>query len=138
MRGLGQTFDSLGIGVDLRVSPGVVLPPSCSAQDVRQALARMVEGVVTTINPASDLGLRCERKSVLLRTRDGEVRKDFVMLGLAQAGSLSAEAQQRIVHGSDPGALGQAARLVRGLGGFVRFAPLPSGGLETRVFLPAA
>ena len=138
MRGLGQTFDSLGIRVDFRVSPGVVLPPSCSARDVRQALARMVEGVITTINPASDLGLRCERKSVLLRTRDGEVRKDFVMLGLAQAGRLSAEEQQRIIHGSDPGALGQAARLVRGLGGFVRFAPLPSGGLETRVFLPAA
>ena len=138
MGGLGRTFDSLGIGVDFRVSPGVALPPSCSAQDVRQALARMVEGVITTLNPASDLGLRCERKSVLLRTRDGEVRKDFVMLGLAQAGRLSAEEQQRIIHGSDPGALGQAARLVRGLGGFVRFAPLPSGGLETRVFLPAA
>jgi len=138
MRGLGQTLDSLGIAVDFRVSPGVALPPSCSAQDVRRALARMVEGVVTTINPASDLALRCERKTVLLRTRDGEVRKDFVMLGLAQAGSLSAEAQQRIIHGSDPGVLGQAARLVRGLGGFVRFAPLPSGGLETRVFLPAA
>jgi signal recognition particle receptor subunit beta len=138
MRGLGQTFDSLGIAVDFRVSPGVALPPSCSAQDVQRALARMVEGVVTTINPASNLVLRCERKTVLLRTRDGEVRKDFVMLGLAQAGSLSGEEQQRIIHGSDPGALGQAARLVRGLGGFVRFAPLPSGGLETRVFLPAA
>ncbi len=138
MRGLGQTFDSLGIAVNFRVSPGVALPPSCSAQDVQRALARMVEGVVTTLNPASDLGLRCERKTVLLRTRDGEVRKDFVMLGLAQAGSLSGEEQQRIIHGSDPGALGQAARLVRGLGGFVRFAPLPSGGLETRVFLPAA
>jgi signal recognition particle receptor subunit beta len=138
MQGLGQTFDSLGIAVDFRVSPGVALPPSCSAQDVRRALARMVEGVVTTINPASNLALRCERKTVLLRTRDGEVRKDFVMLGLGQAGSLSAEEQQRIIHGSDPGTLGQAARLVRGLGGFVRFAPLPSGGLETRVFLPAA
>jgi hypothetical protein len=60
------------------------------------------------------------------------------MLGLSQAGTLPAEEQQRIVHGSDTGALGQAVRLVRGLGGFVRFAPLPNGGLETRVFLPAA
>jgi hypothetical protein len=138
IQGLGQTFDSLGIGVDLRVASGIVLPPSCSPPDVRRALARVVEGVVTTINPVSDLALRCERKTVLLRTRDGEVRKDFLMLGLAQAGTLNAEDQQRIIHGSDPGALGQAARLVRGLGGFVRFAPLPSGGLETRVFLPAA
>jgi hypothetical protein len=75
---------------------------------------------------------------VLLRTREGEMRKEFLMVGLGQAGTLSAEAQQRIVHGSDDGPLGQAARLVRGLGGFVRFAPLPGGGLETRVFLPAA
>jgi hypothetical protein len=138
MRGLGQTFDSLGIGVDVRVSSGVPLPPSCSAADLRRALARLVEGVVTGVNPASDLTLRCERKTVLLRTREGEVRKEFVMVGLGQAGTLSAETQQRIVHGSDDGPLGQAARLVRGLGGFVRFAPLPGGGLETRVFLPAA
>ena len=137
-RALGQTFDSLGIGVDLRVSSGILLPPSCSGPDARRALARLVEGVVTTIDPASDLALRCERKTVLLRTRDGEVRKDFLMLGLSQAGTLPAEEQQRIVHGSDTGALGQAVRLVRGLGGFVRFAPLPNGGLETRVFLPAA
>jgi signal recognition particle receptor subunit beta len=137
MRGLGHTFDSLGIGVDFRVSPGIGLPKSCSAQDLRRAMARMVEGVVTSINPASDLAMRCERKVVLLRTREGEVRKEFVMLGLGQAGTLTVEEQQRIIHGVDDGALGQAARLVRGLGGFVRFAPLPSGGLETRVFLPA-
>jgi hypothetical protein len=138
MRGLGQTFDSLGIGVDVRISSGILLAPTCSGADARRALARLVEGVVTTLNPASDLALRCERKTVLLRTREGEVRKDFFMLGLAQSGTLPAEDQQRIVHGSDTGALGQAARLVRGLGGFVRFAPLPSGGVETRVFLPAA
>jgi signal transduction histidine kinase len=137
MRSLGHTFDSLGIGVDFRVSPGIGLPRSCSAQDLRRAMARMVEGVVTSINPASDLAMRCERKAVLLRTREGEVRKEFVMLGLGQAGTISVEDQQRIIHGADDGALGQAARLVRGLGGFVRFAPLPSGGLETRVFLPA-
>ena len=28
-------------------------------------------------------------------------------------------------------------RLVREMGGFMRFAPLPGGALETRVFLPA-
>jgi signal recognition particle receptor subunit beta len=138
MRGLGQTFDSLGIGVDFRIAAGVAVPPSCPGPDLQRALSRLVEGVVTTINPASDLGVRCERKTVLLRTREGEVRKEFLMLGLSQAGTLSAEEQHRIVHGSDTGALGQASRLVRGLGGFVRFAPLPNGGLETRAFLPAA
>jgi hypothetical protein len=34
--------------------------------------------------------------------------------------------------------MGQAARSIREMGGFLRFAPLPGGGLETRVFLPAA
>ena len=138
MRGLGQTFDSLGIAVDLRISPGILLPPSCPGPDVRRALGRVVEGVVTTINPVSDLAVRCERKTVLLRTRDGEARKDFVMVGLSQRGTLSPDEQQGIIHGSAPGVLGQAARLVRGLGGFLRFAPLPAGGLETRVFLPAS
>jgi hypothetical protein len=38
--------------------------------------------------------------------------------------------------GADPGPLGEAWRLVREMGGFVRFAPLPTG-LETRLFLPA-
>jgi hypothetical protein len=59
------------------------------------------------------------------------------MLSLAQAGALTAEEQDRLLQG-DPGAMGGAAALVRGMGGFVRFAPLPDGGLETRVFLPAA
>jgi signal recognition particle receptor subunit beta len=138
VQGLGPTLDSLGIRVDLRISPGILLPPTCSGPDLRRALGRLLEGVVTSVNPASDLAVRCERKTVLLRTREGEARKDFVMVGLAQRGTLSAEEQQRIIHGLDPGALGQASRLVRGLGGFVRFAPLPSGGVETRVFLPAA
>ena len=34
--------------------------------------------------------------------------------------------------------LGQATRLFREMGGFVRFAPLPGGALEARVFLPVA
>ena len=32
--------------------------------------------------------------------------------------------------------LTEVYRLVREMGGFVRFAPLPGGALETRVFLP--
>ena len=68
-------------------------------------MARMVEGVVTSINPASDLAMRCERKAVLLRTREGEVRKEFLMLGLGQSGTLTVEEQQRIIHGADDGAL---------------------------------
>ena len=38
-----------------------------------------------------------------------------------------------MARGRDPG---RGPRRVRELGGFVRFAPLPGGALETRVFLP--
>ena len=75
---------------------------------------------------------------MLLRTKEGEVKRDFVMLAASHASTLSADAQQRVLQGADPGSLGEAHRLVREMGGFVRFAPLPGGALETRVFLPAA
>jgi hypothetical protein len=42
-----------------------------------------------------------------------------------------------VLTGGDAGPLGEAWRMVREMGGFVRFAPLP-GGLEMRLFLPAA
>ncbi|HEX9202711.1 MAG TPA: hypothetical protein VF964_02020, partial [Vicinamibacteria bacterium] len=63
---------------------------------------------------------------------------DFLMLALGHGASLSPEDQQRTLKGADPGPLGEAYRLVREMGGFVRFAPLPGGALETRVFLPVA
>jgi hypothetical protein len=95
-----------------------------------------VAGLVTFAQPGSRLSLRCERKPVLLKGRDGEVKRDFLMLALAHTGTLTAEDQQRVIQGTDPGPLGQATRLFREMGGFVRFAPLPGGALETRVFLP--
>ena len=38
--------------------------------------------------------------------------------------------------GGDTGRLGEGYRLVREMGGFLRFAALNQGHLETRVFLP--
>jgi hypothetical protein len=58
------------------------------------------------------------------------------MLAATHATTLTQEAQQRVLQGADPGPLGDVYRLVREMGGFVRFAPLPGGALETRVFLP--
>jgi hypothetical protein len=82
--------------------------------------------------------LRSERKPVLLRGKDGQqVKRDFLMLAVSHGGNLTPEDQQRILQGSDASPLGEACRLVREMGGFVRFAPLPAGGLETRLFLPA-
>jgi hypothetical protein len=59
------------------------------------------------------------------------------MLAVTHGGELAPDEQQRILQGGDPGPLSESCRLVRDLGGFVRFAPLPGGGLETRLFLPA-
>jgi hypothetical protein len=80
---------------------------------------------------------RAERKPVLLRGRDGrELRRDFLMLALTHGEGLGPEDQQHVLKGADTGQLGEAYRLVREMGGFLRFAPLPQGLLETRVFLP--
>jgi hypothetical protein len=94
----------------------------------------------SAVSPAGSAAvLRCERKPVLLRARDGgEVRRDFVMLALAHAGGLPPDQQQQAMQGNGSGPLGEAGRLARELGGFIRFAPLPGGGLESRLFLPAA
>jgi hypothetical protein len=95
---------------------------------------------VSTISPSGSTALlRSERKPVLLRGKDGQqVRRDFLMIAVTHGGDLSPEEQQRILQGGDSGPLGETCRLVREMGGFVRFAPLPGGGLETRLFLPAA
>jgi signal recognition particle receptor subunit beta len=131
-----EPLDAQQISVDLRIPAGT-LPPSCPHPTLHRALAETFEGLAGTLTPRSQVFVRCERKPVLLRGPEGEVKKDFLMVGLAHNGTLTAEAQQRIVQGLDDGPLGQAARLFREMGGFVRFAPLPGGTLETRVFLPA-
>jgi hypothetical protein len=60
------------------------------------------------------------------------------MLAVSHGGALSNEDQLRVLRGTDTGPLGETYRLVREMGGFLRFAPLPGGGVETRLFLPAA
>jgi hypothetical protein len=73
---------------------------------------------------------------VVLRSRDGEQRRDFLLLAVRQSGGPTADEQTRIAAG-DPSFYGGSARRVRQLGGFIRFAPA-AGGLEMRVFLPTA
>ena len=135
--GVQEALDAQELSVDLRIPPATVLP-SCPPGTLRQAMAGTLEGLVTASLRGTQLSLRCERKPVLLKGRDGEVKRDFLMVALAHTGNLSAEDQQRVMQGTDPGPLGQATRLFREMGGFVRFAPLPGGALETRVFLPVA
>jgi len=135
--GAQEALHAQELSVDLRI-PATTGLPSCPPLALRQALAGAVEGLVSSAQPGTQLSLRCERKPVLLKGRDGEVKRDFLMLALAHTGNLSPEDQQRVMQGTDAGPLGQASRLFREMGGFIRFAPLPGGALETRVFLPVA
>jgi hypothetical protein len=129
-------LDVRGLKLEVRVAPGSP-HPRCPSPGVSRAVAALLLSA-SAVSPAGSAAvLRCERKPVLLRGRNAEeIRREFLMLALAHGASLSATDQQRVLAGSDTGPLGEAWRLVREMGGFVRFAPLPTG-LETRLFLPA-
>jgi signal recognition particle receptor subunit beta len=131
-----SALDAQRLAVDLKLPPGTPAP-NCPAAALQRVLTSTLQALSTSCTPGSQLTIRCERKPVLLRSKDGEVRRDFLMLGLAHTGNLTPEDQQKIAQGTDQTPLGLAARQYRELGGFVRFAPLPGGALEARVFLPA-
>ena len=131
------TLASRPVTVESRIARGAALP-RCSPAALRRALAGLLQGLAGVVTPASAILVRAEKKPVLLRGRDGrEAKRDFLMIALTHAAGLGEEDQQRVTRGADPGPLGEAHRLVREMGGFLRFAPLPGGALETRVFLPA-
>lgn len=131
-----ERLDAQQISVDFRIPVGT-LPPNCPPPTLHRALAETFEGLAGSMTPRSQVFVRCERKPVLFRGPEGDVKKDFLMVALAHNVTLSPVDQQRIAQGIDEGPLGQASRLFRDMGGFVRFAPLPGGTLETRIFLPA-
>jgi len=131
------TLAARRVHVESRIARGAALP-RCSPAGLRRAIGGLLQGLAATVTPATGILMRVERKPVLLRGRDGsEVKREFLMLALTHAAGLGEAEQQRLLKGADPGPLGEAYRLVREMGGFVRFAPLPGGSLETRVFLPA-
>jgi signal recognition particle receptor subunit beta len=136
LRRVQSLLDGRGLAFTLRIMPGA--EPPRPAEAVPEVLAGVLEGVAGASAPRSALSVRCERKPVLMRARDGDVRQDFLMMAVAHQSSLPADEQQRVMDGAGSGPLGGAARRVRELGGFVRFAPLPGGALETRLFLPAS
>jgi len=124
------------VSVGVKIAPGTALP-RCPPASLKRAAVALLSGLAAQSLYGATIALRSERKPVLLRTKDGEVKRDFLMLAASHASTLSTDAQQRVLQGADPGPLGEAYKLVREMGGFVRFAPLPGGALETRVFLPA-
>jgi signal recognition particle receptor subunit beta len=125
------------VTVEIRIARGAPLP-RCSPTTLRRALAGLFQGLAAVVAPQSAIALRVEKKPVLLRGKDGaEMKRDFLMVAATHAGGLAEPDQQRILHGADTGPFGETQRLVREMGGFIRFAPLPGGALETRMFLPA-
>lgn len=125
------------VSIESRIARGAALP-RCSPTSLRRALAGLVQGLAAAVASGSAIVLRAEKKPVLLRGKDGaEVKRDFLMVAATHTGGLAEADQQRILRGGDTGPFGEAQRLVREMGGFIRFAPLPGGALETRVFLPA-
>ena len=110
--------------------------PLCPPAHVSKLVKAAVEGAAA-LAPSSKISLRSEKKPVLLKSRDGtESKRDFLMLMIAQPALIPVDEQQKIPTGSGSGALGEAGKLVREVGGFTRFAPTSSGGTEARFFLP--
>jgi hypothetical protein len=135
---VGPVLASRPVSVESRISRGAALP-RCAPASLRRAMAGLLQGLATVVAPQSAIVVRAEKKPVLLRGKDGaEVKRDFVMLAATHAGGLGDGDQQRILRGADAGPFGDTQRLVREMGGFIRFAPLPGGALETRLFLPAS
>ena len=137
LAGVSVALAARRVSVENRIVSGAPLP-RCSPAGLRRAVGLLVQGLAAAVTPATAILVRAEKKPVLLRGRDGsEVKRDFLMIALTHAAGLAEADQQRVLKGGDTGALGEAHRLVREMGGFMRFAPLPGGALETRVFLPA-
>jgi signal recognition particle receptor subunit beta len=133
--GLQGTLAPYGTRVEIRAAPGLALP-RVPPDRLTRALSLLVQAL-SPLSPRATFTLRCEKKPVLLRGRDGsEVRRDFMMLALAHPAVVPPELQQQVVQGSATGPFGDACRLVREAGGFMRFAPLAGGSLESRLFFP--
>jgi signal recognition particle receptor subunit beta len=123
-----------GLTTELRVTPGTPTPRGPAAE-VERIVVSLLTGLARVASPGGAL-VRCEKKPVLLKSSTGDVRRDFVMVAVSSNGGPSAADQQRVLQGGDSGPLGEAYRMIRGLGGFLRFAPVAAGGIETRMFLP--
>jgi signal recognition particle receptor subunit beta len=125
------------VRVEVRMTPGTPLP-RCSPIGLKRSFAALFQGLSAVVAPQSAIVVRAEKKPVLFKGRDGSQQtRDFLMIAATHAGGLGDADQQRVLQGADAGPLGEAQRLVREMGGFIRFAPLPGGALETRIFLPA-
>jgi hypothetical protein len=123
------------LAIELKVAPGLE-GPRCPPDELERMLSALLSGVAAAAPPRSAFTVQAERKPVVLKSREGEQKREFLLVAVRQAGGPSADEQTRIAAG-DPGLYGGSARRLKELGGFIRFAP-SAGGVEMRVFLPTA
>jgi signal recognition particle receptor subunit beta len=128
-------LDERGLSARVRVPPACALPSAPSAA-VEAVLSGALTAAAAASAPRTVITVRCELKPVLVRDAAGEVRQDFLMMAVGHEGTFTAEAQQKAMEGGGDGPLGAAARGLKNAGGFVRFAPLPGGAAEARLFFP--
>ena len=108
VRGAAADLSGRGVSVELSVPPETALP-RCPPQDLERALVHLIQGISAACPPQTAVSVRCERKPVVFKGKDGDVRRDFLMLSLAQAGALTAEEQDRLLSG-DPAVDGRRRR----------------------------
>src|SRR5262245_23024620 len=97
-RDLGPSLAARQLTIDLHVPTGTRLP-SGSPPLVQRALTALLGRLAETAGGRSSLILRSERKPVLIRTREGDVRRDFLMVAVSQQGGVPADEQTRITQG---------------------------------------
>jgi signal recognition particle receptor subunit beta len=134
LKRMGENTDG-GLAIEIKVAPGLASPAG-PPELLERTLSDLLTGAAAAATPRTAFSVQAERKPVVLRSRSGEERRDFVLVAVRQTGGPSAEDQTRIAAG-DPALFGGSPRRVRELGGFIRFAP-SAGGVEMRVFLPTA
>ncbi len=128
-------LDARGISVDVRIPPSTPAP-RCSPPSLKRAASALLHGLAAVTAPGSAIVLRSEKKPVLLRSKDGEVKRDFLMLALSHGAALSADEQQRILQGASPGPLGDATPPGPRDGGLRPVCP-PAGRRTRNPGLPA-
>ncbi|HEY6547592.1 MAG TPA: GTPase domain-containing protein, partial [Vicinamibacteria bacterium] len=67
------------VSVNVKVAPGTSLP-RCPPASLKRAAVALFQGLAMATTHGNAIAVRSERKPVLLRTREGEVKRDFVML----------------------------------------------------------
>ena len=122
-----EPLDAQQISVDLRIPAGT-LAAELPAPDPAPGAGRDLRGPGRRTSTPAFAGLRALRAQAgaLARPPTGEVKRDFLMVALAHNGTLTAAISRGSSQGLDDGPLGQASRLFREMGGFVRFAPFPA------------